>query len=307
MTDSDRPRLAPSAISPWRRPGFIGFAFLLRSVFALIAALGLSGTVRASGIGEFSGGDRLLFEDGALYLLELLRLAGPELLAAAGASAAVLCLGLLSGLLVAAVLLTALNTDGRLGVGSALGRAAALFPTFFLLGALVLLAQSALLLGASMTFALVNAASSSERSADLLAAAVALVAGLCALALGSLLDVARAAAVRHELASKHALLFALDVARRAPAGALLGSFPYTAAGALIVLGAALATGAIDVGAPGAGRLLAVAALHQLTLLALLVLRAAWLSRALRLVATHAPTRRLELTSPALLPTRSGRG
>jgi hypothetical protein len=109
-----------------------------------------------------------------------------------------------------------------------------------------------------------------------------------------LLDLSRAAAVRHELGAKLSLLFALDVARRSPLSALLGWLPYAAAGALLVLGAALATVAADVSQAGQARVLAVLLLHQLTLLGLLVLRAAWLARALRLVALHAPARSLEL-------------
>jgi hypothetical protein len=103
--------------------------------------------------------------------------------------------------------------------------------------------------------------------------------------LGGLLDVARAAAARYELGAKPALLLALGAARRSPLSVLLGFLPFALAGSVLVLSAALLTARIDVSQPGAGRVVLVALTHQLTLAALLVLRAAWLARALRLASS----------------------
>ena len=87
---------------------------------------------------------------------------------------------------------------------------------------------------------------------------------------------------------------ALDAARRSPVAVLLGWFPYALAGALLVATVALLTGVIDVSKPGSARLLAIAGIHQLTLAVLVILRGAWLARALRLASGHTPSRRFAL-------------
>lgn len=288
------PSAAPSAIRLQGRAGFVAAAFGVRTLFSLLAGFAVASSIGATGIGHFPGGDALLFEDGGLFLLELLRVAGPQLAAAVSVAGAILALGLLVNLLVLALLLVALNGEGRLDVGAAFGRALTHLPAFFLLGALFVLAQSLLVLGASLSGTAIRASALGERATDALTAVTVVLAVLLATALGAVLDVARAGVVRYELSGKTALLFALDAARAKPVAVLLGWLPFAAAGAVLVLGCAPIVESIDVSRPGTARVLLVAAVHQLTLFALLWLRAAWLARALRLVARHAPSRRFTL-------------
>jgi hypothetical protein len=254
--------------------------YLLRTFVAAGLALPFVEVVAAAGITRFPGGDRLLFEPSGLYLLELLRLAGPEFVALARGSL-LLLLPLTCALLVArAVSLVAL-TDGPGPLGVLLARALPLVPAFLAIAGLTALAQVLTLGGFVWVGAQLEGAftAGSERRADLAFALVALLGVLASLLLGALAELARASAAQERSGALRSLSRALELARSHPRRLLSRWASLGMLGLALVLVAARVTEHVDVGRAGAWRVALVFALHQLVVLTLVALHTAWLKTA----------------------------
>jgi hypothetical protein len=276
--------LGPGEIRALRRPFALVAVALSRCFFGFVLAFPLASVVAASGIGNRADGDRLLFESGGYLLLEVVRVQGDALLAAARGAVPVLLLGLLLTAFANAALLVALNERERIRPGAWLGRAAARVGSFTVLGAATTFGQL-LLGGAAFLWAgELPEMAAAPRATTLLELGVWLLAALGAGALGGLADLARASLVRHEAPLSVALGRAFSCLRRHPLRGGFGFVPFaTLLGFAVWAGAALSE-RFDVGQSGAWRLVCVIALHQLVILAAVACRSGWYARALRLVA-----------------------
>jgi hypothetical protein len=230
-------------------------------------------------------GDAILFRAGALHLSELLRLILPELGALARVSPFVIALVGVVALIPLAALMVALDSDEPLSTRDWLGDAAAHLPRFTLVAGFTLLLQ-ALLLFVTITVAVqvreALASPAAQKSADLWGVGVAL-AGLGLVAVfGVLGDLARAAVVRRGARALEAIGIALSTLTSRPLSTLSSWAAPGAWSLVLVLAATWVSGRIDVSHGGTGRVLAVALVHQVVLVALVVLRGTWLDRALAL-------------------------
>lgn len=277
--------LGPSEIRARRRPAVISSIALLRLGAGFCLALPLSSVLAASGVGLRAEGDRALFEAGGYLLLEVLRLEGPSLIAAARGLLPLLGVALALTALCNAALLFAINVAGRLAVTDWLSRSLQRWPGFLLLGAGTVLGQALLFgIGASVAAALPDPmARPVATSAGQLGIwfGVALAAGV----LGAFSDLTKASLVRHETGLVSALRHAAQCLRRRPLATSFGWLPYAAAFVAAVVSVATLTEVIDVSRSGAWRVGLVFALHQLVVLLSVALRAAWFARALRLSAS----------------------
>ncbi len=273
----------PDAIRARRRGGVVLALAACRLACGVCLASPLASLLGESGVGARAEGDRLLFEGGGYLLLEVARLQGPALLAAARGLLPLLTLGLLLTALGNAVLLVALSEPEERRARALLSDALARLPTLLFIGVLAGLAQAALLLFASLAADAVPSPPTRPVASSAGVLGVWLAAALVAGAVGGAADVAKASSVR----ARAGVAAALEHARRAcftrPLSALLGWLPY----ALLMIGsvaaAAAVTGWLDVSAPGAWRVAAVFIVHQLVVVGSVMLRAGWYARALRLV------------------------
>lgn len=270
------------------------YAFRLGA--AWLIALPVRNAVHASGILSFPAGERLLFEPGGLYLLEVLASQRALLAASLGPT---LALGLLSAIASLGpdyLLLCALRPPERARATSA----AAALPQLALI-ALGLLPLRALSLGLAFALALGARASLSSipdaRIADAGFVGVLALGAVVQIAASAFADLASAAVVDHGRRVGDATLLGLGLMRRRGsrlmlryAGALLGS----AAG---YIAAALLVDALDVSLPQAWRGTLAVLTHQAACLASVAWDAWWLAGALRAVAAVAPQASLEPESP----------
>lgn len=277
-------QLGPGEIAARRRPFVVLGVAVLRLIAGFCLAFPLASLVAASGVGQRAEGDRVLFEGGGYLLLEVLRLQGPELMAATRGLIPALGVGLLLTALCNAALLVALNARGKLELRSWLGRAFERLPGVVVLGVGTTLGQG-LLFGIGMLLsAAVPDSMSNPMGSSLLELGAWLVVALGAGALGGVADVAKACFVRSQVSLGAALNQAFSCVSRRPLLASFGWLPYAALLGLGVAAAAWLSGVVDVARPGALRVVAVFAAHQLVILLSVALRAAWFARASRLAA-----------------------
>jgi hypothetical protein len=273
-----------------KRLGAVLFVYLTRLLAALLVAMPLSGAIAATGVGQFPAADAILFAPGGTYLVEALRLAAPMLGAFAQSHALLALVAGALGLIPLAALLVALCHAGRLRLTDWAARTTEHLPSFVFLSGLTLATQAAVIflfsvLGASFRGTL--QARFSERNADLAVVALLLVGIACVLGLGIVHDVARSACVRHCVGARRALAIALRVTRTHTRRALVG-WLLPASAALVLVGAAAAlVAALRVEVPSTLRLAGVVIVHQVVAFAIVLLRASWLCRALRLVGVPA--------------------
>ena len=277
--------LGPGQIGARRRPLLISSVAFLRVLAGLCLAWPLSALVAQSGVGLRPEGDRALFEGGGYLLLEVVRLRGAELQAVARGLLPVLVLGLLLTAACNAALLVGLNAQGRLAPRELLSRASARLPSLVVLGGGTALGQLLLIIAGTIAVSAVPDLLARPVTTSCTELALWFVVALGAGALGGLSDIAKASLVRHDSRLGEGLARAFKCLRHLPFRATFGWLPYAAAfGALALLSAKL-TEFVDVSRPGAWRVAAVFALHQLVVLTSVTARAAWYARALRLVAT----------------------
>ncbi len=268
--------------------GLVLANYLLRALLGVFMALPFAAVVGASGVGQFPAGDRVLFEPGGLHLVELLRLAGPELLGLGQGS-----LRLLVGaavILIAARALTYATLAHPRDLGAVVSKALPLVPGYLLIAGLVLLAQALTLgffvwLGVKLSDPL---QASSEKRADLLLAAVALLGLLAVLVLGALGELARACLAARRSSAISAIFRGVELGQRFALRLLSRWAGLGAAGIALVLIAAKLTELFDVSRAGSFRPFGVLVLHQLVALALCALHTAWLRTALNTAQLETP-------------------
>ncbi|HVY32525.1 MAG TPA: hypothetical protein VHB79_38570 [Polyangiaceae bacterium] len=278
--------VGPGQLRARQRPLLILSIAGVRAASALCLAWPLASLVAASGIGARTQGDRALFEPGGYLLLEVVRLQGPALLAAARGLLPLLGMGLLLSALCNAGLLLGLNQSERIRASELTARALRVAPRLLLLGAGASLLQIVLgLIGAALA-GTVPEPLAKPLAATLGQVAVWLAIGILVGAVGGLADVARASLIRHEVPLPQALAHASQLAWRRPALSCFGWLPYAFPLALSFALAARIAEACDVSQAGAWRVALVFVVHQLVIVIAVALRAAWYARALRLTASE---------------------
>jgi hypothetical protein len=256
--------------------------YLLRALLAAGLTLPFARVVSATGIGQFPAGDRLLFEPGGLHLLELLRLAGPELMALGEGSLRLLVVAGFIAVVARALTYSVLSSTER-DTGSVVARSLTLLPGYLLIAGLALLAQ-VLTIGLALMFATKLQellAASSEPRGDLAFVATAVLGVVLALSIGAVAELARASLANEATGTVAAIGRGLELARRFPARLFSRWAGYGASGLTLALGASWLVERLDVSRPGAWRVASVFLLHQLVVLALVGLQTAWQLTALR--------------------------
>lgn len=268
----------------------VSLDFALRAAAGLLLASPIVAAVTSTGLTHFPDGDRLLFEPGGLMLVEVARALWSAVVPLVQAE---LVMGLVLALALTvpyALLLVAFSRNAPATAAELWGKAVTRVPSLVALQGLALLAQSAALLAvaalaAGLREALVGATS---RRADLVFLAALALGGLVVLVLGALRDLASAACTEETLRSPAAVRRGLAALVRAPGAVVYGFGQALLAGAALVAVGALLTGALDVGRPGASRIVLVLVVHLSVLLGRSLCRAFWLRRALQLAAPRAP-------------------
>lgn len=276
--------LGPGEMRARRRPLVVLSIAGVRLLLGICLALPLASLVAESGVGQAPRGDRALFEGGGFMLLELLRVQGANLTAVARGLVPLLLLGLLVTSACNAALLVALNVGGRLRLLPWLSSALATVPALVVLAVGTVLAQLAIILVGLLLGDGIPASMTRPVAMTAAQAALWLLVGLAAGAVGGISDVTKAALVRNGSGLAAALKRALASARRSPFAAGWGWLPYGLVFVVSWLAAAQIVSALDVSAAGSWRVAAVFIVHQAVSLAGVALRAAWYARALRLAA-----------------------
>ncbi|MEB2313442.1 MAG: hypothetical protein OZ921_17670 [Sorangiineae bacterium] len=275
---------ARAAMLARRRPGVILFVWLFRALSAWLLAEPLTTALVSGGARQLPHGDAALFESGGLLLVEAVRLGQRALGRTLETSAWALLLFGALGLAPLALLLVALATEGKLRAAPTCARAVAHLPALAAVQGVGLLARAlAAVAGALAAVAVASLASGrlDERAADLAALGPLALGAVAWLAVGVVVDLASAAAVRREASGRAALLVALRALRRRGFGVTVGWLMPALWSLAAILGGAIATGALHVEEPAGWRIAAVFAVHQAVVVALVALRAVWLAHALR--------------------------
>jgi hypothetical protein len=266
--------------------------WISRTLASLLVACQLIFAVTGSGLVSGPEHDTLLFQPGALGLLELIRAGAPLLVSALktcallGAACAVL------GLVPLGAALELLQSQDADGVGPGFARGFDIFPRFLGLSTITLLAQAALLLATSLLATALSAGlhGRDERVQTLGPLAVFGVGLLYCAWLGAVQDVARSVVVRRDLGARSALFEALTILRKDPWAVLLGSYPSAAGSACAWLSAAWVVSKLDLSSATKRGIVLAFIVHQAAVLFSIALRVRWLGAALTLGA-RAPSAR----------------
>lgn len=251
--------------------------YATRLLLALLLALPIAGRAGALSSGH-PDGDLVFFEPGGLYLLEALRLGRFTLPSELARIAALSVLAAYLGLLPLAASLHALAHPGKLRLWPLLQRSLPAMGTLSLLLGLAL-ASHALLATLALAIVSLSGAALDTREGLLTLGGILAATLLLATGIGVLHDLARAEAVARDARAFDAIRAALRT---------FGARPWLAWAGRTALGLGLvALSASVVGSIGVERnlaLVAVAIVHQLTVLALVALRFSWLAFAMRALA-----------------------
>lgn len=280
--------VGPAGLRARAHPWLILCVAALRAGAGLCLAWPLASLLASSGIGARSEGDRALFEAGGYLLLEVARVQGPALMAAAHGLLPLLGVSLASSTLCNALLLVGLNQSERWGWSELARRALERTPQLLAITAGAGLAQVVLVAIGSALVAALPEPLAKPVLATLVQGGAWLGVALLIGAVGGTADVAKASLVRHEARLSEALAHAAQVARRRPLLSGWGFVPYSLPFLLGVALAARLTEALDVSKTGWWRVLLVFVLHQMVIVLAVAMRAAWYARTLRLTATLAP-------------------
>jgi hypothetical protein len=271
-----------------RRIGIVFLVYAMHLALALALAWPVARLV-ADGALAHPRGDLVLFEPGATYLVEAFRLQRASLNDVAEASLFAILIASYLGLLPLAGLLHALDHTGKVTFASFAGAAARFFAPFSLLLGLALVTTALLgfvplAMGGLLDDKLKSVLN--DRNQDIARASFRVIALLAACLVAVVHDLARAATVSRELPALPAAILAARVFRASPWRALGAWGGRGAAGILLVLAAGYVT--YRVGVTTGWRFAVVALLHQAVAFCLVLLRARWLSAALRLIETSQP-------------------
>lgn len=284
MTDTARPTpLVPEEIRASRRPGVIAAVYAGYLALGLFVATPVTRLV-ADATGGYARSDALLFDPGAVFLLDALTYLrrGLESFAVLavllGLAAAVL------GLFPLAALLHALSHRGRMDLAELARAAARPFRSLTGLLGLAVLAWTFLVFLALAVLGALSPRSDSRlgpEGAALVSLGVIAVAAAVGATLGVVHDLARAAVVREGLSTWGGLRRATDaLSRRTRDGLLAWSGRAACSAAILAAGALLA---FRIGVESEARVRALWVVHQTVIVGLVVLRASWLAAALRLL------------------------
>ena len=256
--------------------------FLFRALTAFLLAYPVARSAGAFLPRVIPAGDALFFADGGFYAAEAIRLGGRAIQGALEGSLLGFVAVAIASALPTAVALSALVYPAE-SLPALVRRGAEHTPSMIAVGGAAAFVQA---VGLVVVALLVNGLSGAfdsvldERAADLAVVAIGLIAVLPVVAVGLVSDLARAAIVRHGVRATSALRLGARALSDASGAVIVAWLPTVAGGAAIVALAAWAATAIDVSRPGAARVLAVVAVHQVTIALLVVLRLYWLERAL---------------------------
>ncbi len=256
-----------------------------RTLLSWLIVYPLIMAIQSSGMVSGPDGESVLFRPGSLLLLELLRVAAPALGSALKVGLVLGVLAVIAELLPLACALDLLWVAGGT-LGARIRRAIAIFPRFLWLGGVSLLAQAALLLGASLLGGALKSAleKHDERLLNVAPLAVLGLALLACTCLGAVLDIGRAALIQEDLTAREALMRALACLRGRPSAVLFGLYASIAASASAHLGAAWFMTRLDLSTPANGAIAWAGVAHQVAVLFALGWRVRWLDRALELSA-----------------------
>jgi hypothetical protein len=261
--------------------------WVARTLSGLLMSFPVLSALDATGIGSGPDRDAVLFRPGSLLLLEAVRVGMPWLGSALKTALLIGALGALAELVPLACAFDLLCEEER-PFGARVARAIQCFPRFLALGMIALIAQAALLLGASLLDAGLKSALQSADERVLSSAPLALLAFalLASLWLNGVLDLARAAVVERDLGARGALLRALTILRERPFDVLSGSYASALAAGFAYLTAAWLVAKVDLTEPLGSRIALCFAVHQVAVLFGIAWRVRWLGHALGLNAEH---------------------
>lgn len=261
------------------RPGWVAFYYAYRAVTGLLLAAPLALEI-GSLLSRAPRGDGVLFDPGAVLLVEIVRKALPALPALAASAGLSVLVAAFLGLVPLAGLLVALGHRGALPLGRVAERAWSSLGTLSVLWGLALFAQ--LCAGGILYVVLGRLATSLGWAAprgDIARAVAMVLAALAVLGIGAVHDLARVAAVDGRRYVYTASVRALALARSAPVR-VFASYGARAA----VAGLALVVGAVVASRIGYATSLRAAfslLAHQAALFVAVSLRASWLAAAMR--------------------------
>lgn len=264
-------------IQGWQRPGVALLVWLWRLVASALVAAPITAAISATGVGEFPGGDAVLFEPGGVMAVEAARVGWPGLKAAAGVSTLLLLVACVMSVVPLSAWLVALCHGGRLRLAGWLGAAMDRVPGLVFITGVGWMLRGMMLVIAAVVL---NAFDDDARWA------LGALAGVTIVLLGTIAAfeaLAQAAYVRRRHGPFRAIGRGLRAGFRRLGTTFLAYTIPAVASIAVVAGAAGTTQYYNVAGPGGGRVFGAFVLHQLAVLLLIALRGWWLSAALRLV------------------------
>jgi hypothetical protein len=268
----------------------LALSYIALLVSSILVCLPTLAVLRDLGIGRLPGGDRTLFEPGALLLLEAVRIGRTQLAGSLESSALSAVLASLCTLPVVAAVMVRLAGPERTAWRLWLGGAVRPLPAFLMLGGVTMLCRAgvSILLGFSaVRYHDVMLAAFGAKPADLTLIATVLVGMLLLATLGALQDLARAVAVTHRVDGYSALQQGLLLARQRTLRWIL-PWSVAAAGTLAaMLIVAAAAAVFDLSSAGAGTPAVWFLVCQAAVVVALASRIWWFDRALRLARVYA--------------------
>jgi hypothetical protein len=284
QTPLEPPRTAKPRAS--RRLGLVAVCFAYRLATGLLIALPLAALL-TSAVANQPRGDAVLWDPGAIMLIEALRLAGRGAVGAISASSVLTLVVAFLGLLPFAALIAGLGREGRLPAGYLAARAIAPMGTLALLWGAglvvqVVLAGLVVLIGAKVV-ALFHLTVPGEDIGRVVLLAVAL---LAVIAVGVVRDLAAVSAVNDGSRLYTSAARAVRVAIEAPGRVAMA---YASRGIPAALAIAVAAGlAASLKSADSHPVVLPFFLHQGALALTVFLHASWLAAAIRLLDQFAP-------------------
>ncbi len=275
---------------PRKRLGAVAFVWLGRSLAGALIALPVALTVSAP-LAGFPAGDRLLFQPGATYLTEVLRLSVVELAAALRTSGWLLLVLGFAQLIPLGALLTALTRTEPLGPTNLLVHGVRHLATFSLMSGVTVLVQAVLFVVAGIPALGLSSAlrpALGPAAADLTALATAAVILWVVAFVGAVQDLARAAVVWADCSATAAFAAAVHSVSRRPLRIAIDWTLRWLAGAALLAAAATLTITLGLEREGAAHLAAITLVQQGAVLAAVYLRADWLFCAVLHVSSPSP-------------------
>ena len=263
--------------------------YISRALLALLLAWPLSRLI-SDPTASLPRGDRVLFDEGAMYLAEIVRLRRPEITAVAEGHLGIALLVAYAGLVPLGAVLAALTAALPQTLPQLFARTWRGMGTLSLLLGASLVAVALAVSLPQVVFGLLEdklSGALDDVRHDLVEGAFGALGGLAIALVAAVHDLARLAAIGDERGAFFAVLHGWSAFRRHPFRVLLGWSARTLTAAVFMSLAALFTTRCGVETPW--RLAAVLLVHQGVIFALIVLRADWLMYARDLLSV-APAR-----------------